>query len=338
MSIKVLQPGPLTTVQDLGRTGFQKFGVIVSGAVDTFALKVANLLVGNEETEAGLEMTLNGARLLFEEEAVIAICGGAFQPLIQGIPVGMWKPILIKKGSELSFAQAMPSKAGARVYLAVSGGFSLPSKMGSKSTYLRAKMGGFEGRPLKKGDLLPFAPKEAGLSFNPDKLGTKRNSHYFSEASWSLSHSLIPKYSSQPQLRVLPGKELTSFTEDSIDAFFNQAYKVTPQSDRMGYRLDGPSLTLKEKRELLSEPTAFGTIQVPSGGQPIVLLSDRQTTGGYPCIGYVITADLPLIAQTKPGDSLTFIETTVEKAQALLIKQEKELLVLKKWLNIKLRH
>jgi antagonist of KipI len=329
MSIKVLQPGPLTTVQDLGRTGFQKFGVIVSGAVDAFALRVANLLTGNDETEAGLEMTLSGAKLLFEEEVIIAICGGEFQPLIQGRPVGMWKPIFIEKGSELSFALPQSGTPGARVYVAVSGGFDLPETMGSKSTYLRAKIGGFRGRPLKKGDQLKLAKKTALPPF-------QKKNRFFSEASWSLSPSLLPNYSSQPSVRVIPGKAFSSFTEASKGAFFNQPYKVTPQSDRMGYRLEGTPLVLKEKRDMLSEPTTFGTIQVPSNGQPIVLLADRQTTGGYPCIGYVISADLPLVAQTKPGDTLTFCETTIEEAQSIYIKQEKELHLLKKWLNVKL--
>jgi antagonist of KipI len=337
MSIKVLQPGPLTTIQDLGRTGFQKFGVIVSGAVDPFALRVANLLTGNDETEAGLEMTLSGATLLFEEEALIAICGGNFQPLIQGIPVGMWKPILVKKGSELSFASTRTGTAdtaGARVYVAVSGGFDLPETMGSKSTYLRAKMGGFQGRSLKKGDRLPLSKKSEISTF--EKRETKKNNRYFSEVSWFVSPSILPKYSSHPTVRVIPGKEFSSFNEVSIRDFFNHPYKVTPHSDRMGYRLEGPPLVLKEKQEMLSEPTTFGTIQVPSNGQPIVLLADRQTTGGYPCIGYVISADLPLVAQTKPGDTLTFCETTVEAAQTIYIKQEKDLQLLKKWLTIKL--
>lgn len=329
MSIKVLHPGPLTTVQDLGRTGFQKFGVIVSGAVDAFALRVANLLTGNDETEAGLEMTLSGAKLLFEEEALIAICGGAFQPLIQGMPVGMWKPIFVEKGAELSFALPQSGTAGARVYLAVAGGFDLPETMGSKSTYLRAEIGGFQGRALKKGDQLPLAKKRALPPF-------QKKNRYFSEASWSVSPSLIPKYTVHPSVRVIPGKAFSSFTEASIGAFFNQSYKVTPQSDRMGYRLEGTPLVLKEKRDMLSEPTTFGTIQVPSNGQPVVLLADRQTTGGYPCIGYVISADLPLVAQTKPGDKLTFCPTTVEESQSIYIKLEKELHLLKKWLTVKL--
>ncbi|HSU80227.1 MAG TPA: biotin-dependent carboxyltransferase family protein [Candidatus Angelobacter sp.] len=329
MSLKVLQPGPLTTIQDLGRTGFQKFGVIVSGAVDAFALRVANLLTGNDENEAGLEMTLSGAKLLFEEDALIAICGGNFQPLIQGIPVGMWKPILVKKGAELSFASTQNKTAGARAYVAVSGGFALPEEMGSKSTYLRAELGGFEGRALKKGDRLPLAKKKGLPPF-------KKENRYFSEAPWFVSPSLLPRYSSHPSVRVIPGKELSCFTNASIKDLFTQPYKITPQSDRMGYRLDGTPLILKEKREMLSEPTTFGTIQIPSNGQPIVLLADRQTTGGYPCIGYVITADLPLVAQTKPGDTLTFYETTMEIAQAALIKREKDVQLLKKWLSVKL--
>lgn len=339
MSIKVLQPGPLTTVQDLGRTGLQKYGVIVSGAVDSFALRTANLLTGNDENAAGLEMTLSGATLLFEEDALIAICGGDFQPLIQGIPVGMWRPILVKKGAELSFTSAKMSydkPTGARVYLAVSGGFDIPETMGSKSTYLRAEIGGYHGRPLKKGDRLPLANKVGSFFFA--KRETKRDNRYFSEASWCVGPSLLPMYSSSPNVRIIPGKEFQYFTDTSKENFFTQSFKVTPLSDRMGYRLEGTPLLLNEKREMLSEPTTFGTIQVPSNGQPIILLADRQTTGGYPCIGYVISADLPLVAQTKPGDTLTFSVTSVEEAQKVLIKQEKDLMFLKKWLTIKLNN
>ncbi|WEG12963.1 biotin-dependent carboxyltransferase family protein [Pullulanibacillus sp. KACC 23026] len=334
MAIIVQRPGPLATVQDSGRIGYQNIGVSVSGAVDTIALRIGNLLVGNAETEAGVEFTLTGAIIQFDEDALIAITGGPFQPLIQGHPVQMWKPIAVKKGTELRF----PEGTGARAYLCIAGGIDVPSVLSSKSTYLRARLGGMEGRPLKKGDRLltgPIHPYIRAYILNRFK---NSDSPFFIECSWGISHASRPSYKDEPAIRLLPSYEFSLFTPASQSALFNGSYRVTPQSDRMGYRLEGEPLLLKAPISRLSEPIQAGTIQVPPDGMPIILLADRGTIGGYPCIGHVITVDLPLIAQTKPGDSLRFIETSLEDAQTADIQQEKEITLLKTAIHQRLRH
>lgn len=330
MSIKVIQPGPLTTVQDLGRLGFQKIGVSVSGACDTFALRVSNLLVGNPENEAALEMTLYGTTLDFNENHLISICGGDFQPEINGTRAGLWRPIFVKKGAVLHIP---PSYSGARLYLAVSGGIDVPSILGSKSTYLRAGFGGFQGRPLKKDDILPIGPPPLNSESIIDLLKKAHKKRSFFQTSWSVSQNLLPNYQTTPIIRVIPSHETDLFRAPSINAFYSSHYEVTPQSDRMGYRLKGEKLELMTVQKRLSEPLTAGTVQVPPNGQPILLLADRQSIGGYPSIGHVATVDLPLVAQTKPGDHLNFVKTTLEDAQEAFIKREKSIQILKRQIH-----
>lgn len=317
MSVKVLHPGLMTTIQDLGRFGSQKFGVLVSGAMDATSLKIANLLVGNNEGEGALEVTLFGLTLQFESDQLIAITGGDLQPTIDGEKVPLWRPILIRKGSILQFKSAIK---GCRAYLAFAGGIDIPEIMGSKSTYLRAAIGGFQGRALQKGDVFTCGtPNTISQSFVHQL--EKMNAHF----TWSVNYSEFLSLNKKQTIRVVQGSEYKRFDSASLQKFFSNPYTLTTQADRMGYRLEGEQLCLSEQFELLSEGVTYGTIQVPSNGQPIILMVDRQTAGGYPKIGQVISADLPRLAQLQPNSTIQFKEVSLEQAETELIKQERML-------------
>jgi antagonist of KipI len=332
MTVRVIRPGLLTSVQDAGRYGFQKHGVIVSGAMDPFAQRIANLLVGNEGTVATLEMTLKGPTLEFQEDALISLCGGNLSPTVGGVSVPLWKPIYMKKGSVLDFGHC---RSGTRAYLAIAGGWSVPTVMDSRSTYLRAGIGGYLGRGLQAGDeLADGEPTRLGVLI-ANRLSNQSDVTAFAAADWGVTHELIPSYSGEPTIRAMRGNQFDWFTAESRHSFFTEPYRVTPQSDRMGYRLDGPLLELTEQTELISEAVAFGTVQVPSEGKPIVLLADRQTTGGYPKIAQIATVDLPLMAQTKPGDFIRFTEISREEAEWLLLVRESEIRQLKTGIMLK---
>ncbi|WP_458413217.1 biotin-dependent carboxyltransferase family protein [Schinkia sp. CFF1] len=314
MSVKVLHPGLSTTIQDLGRFGSQKFGVIVSGAMDSISLRIANLLIGNSEGEGALEITLFGTTLEFQSEQLIAITGGNLQPTIDGEEAPMWRPILIRKGSILKFKSAI---TGCRAYVAFAGGIQVPEVMGSKSTYLRAEIGGFHGRALQKGDEFSFGSyTHIALSFVGQL--EKMNRHF----PWSVNYKEFFSFKQTQTIRVLRGSEYHRFDESSQQTFFSEPYTLTTQADRMGYRLEGKALSLAEKFELLSEGVTYGTIQVPSNGQPIILMADRQTTGGYPKIGQVISADLPKLAQLQPKAKILFKVVSIEQAENELIEKE----------------
>lgn len=306
--------GMQTTVQDLGRSGLQKYGVVVAGAMDPYALRMANLLVGNDENAAALEITLVGPEIQFEQEGLISICGADFSPQLNGVAVGLWRPIDVQKGQILSFGTP---RRGSRAYLAVAGGIRVPEIMGSRSTYLRAKLGGANGRALESGDQLAVGERPHSSPF---------------ERSWFMPPVY---YSSKPEIRVTAGRQVDLFTEDSRQRFFSELFTVSSQSDRMGYRLNGPQLALSVPHEMQSEAVAFGSIQVPPDGNPIILMADRQTTGGYPKIAEAITVDLPLISQLKPGERLRFTEVSIEEAQHLLRVQEQTIRCLKKAIRFK---
>jgi antagonist of KipI len=331
MSIRVIRPGLLTTIQDLGRHGFQNQGVVVSGAMDPFSLRIANLLVGNDEAEGTLEITMIGPKLQFEEDSLIAICGGNLSPDIDGKRIPAWRPVLIKKGCVLSFGSA---KSGCRAYLAVAGGFDIPIIMGSRSTYLRAGFGGFHGRSLKKGDILQTRPP-SDLSIGKTRfLYKKLGSNPYAVSKWSVGSNIRPVYNN-PLIRVTKGGEFDWFTESGKEQFFSNEFQVTSQSDRMGYRLLGPQLELSKPQELISEAVTVGTVQVPSDGNPIVLMADRQTTGGYPKIAQVVTVDLPVLAQVKPGEKIRFKEVSLEDAQKLLRLREQKIQLFKQGVYLK---
>jgi len=300
--IEVVKPGLFTTVQDKGRWGYQGYGVGVAGAMDNFALQAANLLVGNLEEAAGLEMTLVGPTLKFHQETILAITGAELDPRLEGESIPNWTCHLAPSGSTLSFGG---KKKGVRAYLAVGGGIDVPPVMGSRSTHLLGHFGGLEGRALKSHDHLPVLPLSGALHHLAGK--------FFPEKS-------RPHYKKNPTLRVIPGPFADFFSEEGIKVFFSTAYTITPPSDRMGYRLRGEPIQRKKSEELISCGLANGTVQVPPDGQPIILLADRQTIGGYPIIATLIQADLPLIAQCAPGDELRFRAVATEEARQAYLK------------------
>ncbi len=314
--LTIRKSGLQTAIQDLGRSGFQRYGVIASGVMDPFAHRIANLLAGNAETSPTLEIALSGPVIEFEADHFISICGGDLSPSLDGEPLAMWRGHFVPKGSVLSFGEP---KRGARSYVAVAGSFDIPAVMGSHSTYLRAGIGGFQGRALKNGDSLQTLALPAGRM----EALKKQNAQ---TPDW-----LIPpaRYHEQPIIRMMPGRQFNLFNEASRKRIFEESFSVSANSDRMGYRLEGPELALEKQEELISEAVAFGSVQVPADGNPIVLLADRQTTGGYPKIGQVAAVDLPLISQLKPGESLKFRHISVNDAQQLYIEQEQQIRQLK---------
>lgn len=316
MGIKVLKAGLLTTIQDAGRYGYRKDGIIIGGAMDVKAYQLGNLLVGNTEMESGIECTLMGPALLFEEEQLIAITGGDLSAELDEVAIPMWRPVRVAKGAVLSFGQA---RSGCRTYLAVHGGLDLPKVLDSYSTYLRAGFGGWEGRALKTGDLIPF---KSAAPVVP------------SDFNWSLSTKMYQE-SQDDIIRVIKGPEFELFQEKSIAAVFTEKFRISKEADRMGYRLEGPKLKLRKKEEMLSSAVAFGTVQVTAEGSPIILMADHQTTGGYPRILQVITADLGKLAQFQAGAHLSFELITLAQAQALLIAREQELKQLRQTLTFK---
>ncbi|MEC0303209.1 5-oxoprolinase subunit C family protein [Terribacillus saccharophilus] len=306
---QVIKPGLLTTFQDLGRTGYQEYGVVVAGAMDDFSLQIANLLVGNRRDDAGLEVTMMGPVLKVLEDSVIAITGGNLSPRVNGQPAPMWKSFEVKEGQLVEFGQPME---GIRSYISVAGGFDLPAVMGSNSTYLKAKIGGLNGRALEKEDIL------------------YGNEDVHAVTGRSLHYDEIPKYQKEVAVRVVLGPHQDAFTDEAIKAFLSSNYEITPQSDRMGFRLKGPELTHKTTADIISEAIPLGGIQVPANGQPIILMADRQTTGGYTRIATVISADISLLAQAAPGAVVRFEEVSVEEAQEVYQGRESLLRVLDK--------
>lgn len=328
MDVEVLHAGMFTTVQDLGRSHYQQYGVPVGGAMDQSALRMINMLVGNEENEAALEMTIMGPKLLIKKTTLLAIGGADMEPLLNGERIPLWRPILAEEGSMLCFGKV---KSGCRTYVTFAGGIHIDRTMGSKSTYIRAAIGGIEGRMLKKGDYFQIGVQpEMANRFIQDLQKDERI-----KTKWAISNSVLPKYKKHPKLRVIADFEYDQFTEESKKAFFTKEYKVSNYADRMGYRVEGEILNRAIEKEILSSSVTFGTIQVPNGGQPIILMADRQTTGGYPRMGNIISVDLPLIAQLKPGDYVSFENITLEEAEQLYIEQEVNMNLLKKFIALR---
>jgi len=288
--LKVLRAGMFTTVQDLGRSGYRQQGVSQSGALDTPALRIANLLVGNDESAAGLEITLGQFSAQFHREGWIALTGAGCHAQLDGKDIWTGWRYAVKPGQVLTLK--MPVR-GMRSYLAVSGGIDVPEVMGSRSTDLKAKFGGFHGRQLLDGDELP-----TGEAYNPPK-----------------NPGGIKQLLFGNRIRALPGPEYQEFSEHSRDEFWRAAWQLSPQSNRMGYRLHGHVLKRETDRELLSHGLLPGVVQVPHGGQPIVLMADAQTTGGYPRIACVIEADLYNLAQIRLGEPIHFVKCTPEEAR-----------------------
>jgi antagonist of KipI len=311
MEMLVARAGFLTSVQDLGRTGYRQFGVSLGGALDAFALRVANLLVGNEESAAGLEIALDGPQLRFADERIVAWCGGEFDVRVglTSLPAG--HAAFMNAGEELKFNHP---KTGSRCWLAISGGIDVPTVLGSRSTDLRARFGGFEGRALRDGDALPL-----GNSRRSQTAATGRISSWSAPEPWSQTAS------ANPILHVVRGADWDRFDLSTLQRFTSEAFAVSPASDRMGLRFDGPELQRSDDVDPISEAVAPGTIQVPPSGKPILLLGDCQTIGGYPRIAHVITVDLGIAAQLRAGDHVRFSEVSLADAQRLLLQREREL-------------
>jgi antagonist of KipI len=310
-AFRVISPGSFTTVQDRGRYSFIDRGVPPSGALDFFAFTMANLLVGNPAGAAVLEITMMGPSLEVLGGADVALTGADMAMTINQEPAPMWQMLRVKKGDVIRIRQA---KSGCRAYLAVTGGFDVPVVMSSRSTCVKAKIGGVGGRVLRKDDVLGRIPG--------DSLSTPRR----------LPADFIPTFSPDVVMRAVPGPQDEAFAS-GLEMFFGSIYEVTPEADRMGYRLQGPPIRHEERypQSIISEPTMPGNVQIPADGQPIILLVE-QTTGGYTKIATVISTDLPKIAQAVPGNRVRFQNVTLEEAhrifreQASLLKQIETLL------------
>ena len=295
MSIEVLAPGLLTTVQGRGREGFRHLGVGLGGALDPDTQAIANMLAGNAISAAALEIALSGPTLCFQHATRIALCGAAFDADIDGEPLPGWRRADLPAGSVLRIGGC---RDGARAWLAVAGGIRVPEVLGSASTDLRGGFGGIEGRALRAGDRLGTEPFDAAV----ERVRIE---------PWWIDPRALDPVASAP-IRVLPGSVAT----DSGDDLFARAWTVSPASDRQGLRLTGTPLALRDAREYVSEPIVPGTVQLPPGGEPIVLLADAQTHGGYPRIGHAIRADRGRLAQLRGGDRIRFAPCTPAEALA----------------------
>ena len=313
MGITVENGGILTTVQDEGRFGNQAFGVSTSGAMDPHSFHIANLLVGNEMTEGVLEMTFIGPTLTFTSDNIIAVTGGDLTPMLDGQPFPMYRAVLVKKGQKLMSAGA---RHGSRGYIAFAGGLDIPLVMGSKSTLLRNHIGGVEGRKLEKGDSIEFtAPKT--------ELPNMELRHVPAE--------IFPD--DEVVLRVVLGPQENEFTEEGVRKFFWYSGKITNEFDRMGCRIEREPVEHAGDGNINTDGISMGSVQVPLNGQPIIMLADRQSTGGYPKIGTVITVDFTKIAQARPGQKIRFVEVSLDLAQDLYIRELNDMKALDEKLN-----
>jgi len=302
--LDVFEGGFLTTVQDAGRFGWGHFGVPPAGPMDPFAFRAANLLVGNPPGAAGLEITLTGPVLRASSECLIAVCGAEFDVWVGSLPVPTWHAVFVRAGYEIRFGQR---RSGARACLAASGGIALSDFLGSCATYLPGGFGGFEGRALRAGDQL--------------FLGRYRESDLLIRAGKAWPRSARLPYSPNPTLRVVMGPQDDHFTSEGLATFLESEFEVTQSSDRMGYRLSGPMIAHHDKADIVSDGVVTGSVQIPGDGQPIVMMADHQTTGGYPKIATVIRADLPLLAQCLLGDRVRFRAVSIAEAQEALRHQ-----------------
>ena len=319
MTIRVLRAGLLATVQDLGRPGMQHLAIVPGGVMDAVSHRLANALVGNDGDAATLEVALAGPELLFERDVLVAFHGARFEPQLDGVPMPVSRPVLVRAGSQVRLGRAVE---GAFAYLAVAGGFAVPVVLGSRSTYLPGGFGGLNGRAVTAGVELPVAADAAELaSVRFAQLARSGRtvavgSTPATTVRWSCPLLTLP--TTHPAVvRVVDGVHAEFFDKKSRASFLGERWRVVPESNRMGYRLSGPTLALAAPREIMSQGVCFGTVQVPASGQPIVLMADRQTTGGYPRIAEVVWADIPRVAQVAPGSAaLRFERVTLDAADA----------------------
>jgi len=325
--VRILRSGLSTTIQDLGRPHLRHFGIVRGGAMDQVSHELANGLVGNLADAATLEMTLSGDELEFSAESVIAITGADLRPVITGAHgqetvVPQHRPVLVRAGTRIRFQTTF---RGCRCCVAVAGGFDVPMIMGSRSTYLRAGIGGHCGRTLQSGDELPL-----GMAGYVPAVIARLNDEDLFRASFLLAPPWFVRPLDLPPpgtvvLRVIRGHHFRSLTANSCAEFWESRFAVSAQSDRMGYRLTGTSLAMELNEERLSEGVSVGTLQLPPDGNPILLMADSAPTGGYPRIAHVIAADLSTAAQIRPGTSVQFQEVTLSQAHSLLRKQRDDL-------------
>lgn len=316
MNIEVVKPGMLTTVQDAGRYGYLDQGVVQSGAMDQIALRTANLLVGNDEKDAALELTVTGPVLRFHQPALIAVTGGGMTPHVDGQAFSLGVPIYLPEQSILTFRA---DRTGMRAYVAIAGGFDIPEVLNSQSTYLRAGFGGYEGRALKEGDQLDSNP----LSQKAKQYMESVEGETPFAPKWG-ANLLWLDVEETDVLRAFPGAHYTGFTPESQYRFTEQPFTLSSQSDRMGYLLEGDEpLQMGKTESILSEAIAFGTVQVPPDGNPRILMADRQTTGGYPKIAQVAVVDQYKLAQLRPQEHVYFQMISFQEAETLYILQAK---------------
>ena len=319
-SVLVERPGMQTTVQDCGRHGWQHVGVVPSGAMDCGSLQLANALVGNSLDLAGLEITLRGPTLLFQCDTLLALAGAQFDARLtvggRELPCPLNRPVLLHAGERLLIDQP---RHGFRAYLAIAGGIDVAPILGSRCTYLAAAMGGIEGRALKKGDTLPLASDAQALAqarYDQLAVDAATIAAPLQSVRWSVAPRSLPR--NEPTVvRCVDGHHRHFFTPEALAAFEAGCYRISPQSNRMGYRMLGARLERAQAGDILSEPTALGTVQVPADGLPIVLMADHQTTGGYAKIAEVAAADIGRLAQLRPGQEVRFVRCTLTDARAL---------------------
>lgn len=303
--LEVQAPGMLTTVQDLGREGFGPMGISPSGAADPLALRIGNRLLGNHEGAASLEMTLLGGTFVFPEGGVIALAGSDFGATLDDVPVPVWSSREVRPGQNLRLGA---TRSGARCYLCVQGGFTVKPFLGSSATHLLSGLGGFEGRALHKGDVLAFGSSKGSFRTFRRKTAARR---------------AIEKWTPRKVLRVTSGPQEDWFQQDSQEIFYGSAYHLTEESNRMGIRLQGTPLRSLAGGQMISEGVSLGAVQITAGGLPIILFVEQQTTGGYPKIANVISADMSCLGQLRPRDEVRFERVDLETARALLLEQER---------------
>ena len=309
MTMRIVLGGPSTTVQDLGRRA-QRDGVPECGAMDSHAARLANLLVGNREDSAVLETTLAGPAVVFQRATALALGGGDFGASLAGESIAPWHAVPVRAGATLTLGKA---QRGCRACIAIAGGIDVPAVLGSRSTFLPGRFGGFEGRALRAGDIVPLGD----ATMHPGRR--------------ALATALHPRYDST--IRLIAGEHLECLDDRSHEALFGDGLRVSARSDRMGYRLEGIALRLRAPLEMISTAVTIGTLQVTPSGEPILLMADHQTTGGYPMLGHVAAVDLGAVAQLRPGDPIRFTPISLDDAQRLYLEREHALDVVRRALS-----